>query len=103
MTEFTEHEIAMCFVREFAVGGETLSPSSSLAYRRERIRVAILAADKAGRCFYDSGMTYAEAFRRCYGGLLELRSVPRVPAPTLAQVLGELEDSDDKEDEEDDL
>jgi hypothetical protein len=83
MTLFTNEDIEHCFVREFSVGGDTFGPNSSREYRRERMRVAIFKAGKEGRAFFDSGMTYAEAYRRCFGTPLELRGMVRGEAPTM--------------------
>jgi hypothetical protein len=79
MTLFTDQDIDYSFVREFSSGGDTFGPSSSRDYRRERMRIAILREGKEGRAFHDSGMTYAEAYRRCYGTPLDLRRAPRAP------------------------
>jgi len=74
---YNAQDIDRSFVREFAGGGDTFGPVSSRAYRREHVRIAIFKAGKAGRAFHDSGMTYAEAYRRCYGMPLEMRATPR--------------------------
>jgi hypothetical protein len=74
-----DRDLELDFIREFAVGGEMLS-SLSADDRRERIRVAIYAKKLVNAPFRDSGMDYAQAYRRCYGRPIEMRSAPR-PAP----------------------
>jgi hypothetical protein len=97
VTLFTVEDIEHSFVREFSTGGDTFGPSASREYRRERFRIAILKEGKDGRAFYDSGMTYAEAYRRCYGTALELRGIVRTPlGQPIHDALSELSDDDEE-------
>ena len=79
--ESIDRDIELEFVREFATGGLHLGPTVSSHDRRERIRVAIFAQKLQRAAFRDSGITYAEAYRKCYGQSIELRSVPRAQSP----------------------
>jgi len=66
----------MAFVRSLSVHGVVLSGGLSAEDTRERIRVAILMQRREA-CELAPGLTYAEAFRRCYGKPIELRKVVR--------------------------
>lgn len=101
MSSFTNEEIELCFVREFSAGAESFGPDLTRPQRRERIRVAILRDEKDGRNFYDSGMTYAEAYRRCFGVTLEMRRETRTYQKPVAQVIAELDDEADDEADDD--
>ncbi len=78
-----DHDIDLAFIREFSVGG-VLSAVGRLSVhdRRERVRVEILKAMMQDRPFFDSGLTYGEAYRKCYGAPLEMRHRPRVHIET---------------------
>lgn len=68
----------MEFIREFAVGGELMRGKGlTAADRSERIRVAIYTHHLVNAPFRDTGMTYAQAFQRCYGRPIEMRRKPR--------------------------
>ena len=70
-----DRDLELDFIREFAVGGETLKCSSD--DRRERIRVAIYRCNLLHEPFRDSGMDYGLAYQRCYGRPIEMRRTVR--------------------------
>ena len=71
-----DRELEMDFIREFATGGE-LRAGLSVAERRDRIRVAIYTHKLAHMPFRDGPMSYAEAYAKCFGRPLEMRSTVR--------------------------
>jgi hypothetical protein len=68
-------DLDMEFIREFAVGGELLG--STIAHRRERIRVAIYRQNLLHTPFRDSGMNYGQAYESCYRRPIEMRQCIR--------------------------
>jgi hypothetical protein len=88
-------DIDLAFIREFSTGGNNVSMPMSTETRRERIRLEIYRNARAELPFYDSGMTYAQAYEKRYHKKLEqracLREGPGRPAP---EVIAELEDDD---------
>ena len=72
----TDDDIDLQMIREFSVLGRLLFPSSR-SDRAERIRVGILTEKRKDQPFYDTGLTYAEAYRKCYGRSIEMRRTPR--------------------------
>jgi hypothetical protein len=68
-------DIELEFVREFSVGGRLQGLSAD--DRREHIRVSIYAQQLMHRPFRDSGISYLQAYEKCYGQLLEMRRAPR--------------------------
>jgi hypothetical protein len=74
-----DREIELEFIREFSVNGEFLT-GSNVDDRRERIRVAIWANKLERAPFRDSGMTYGQAYQRCYGRPIEMRATVRKEA-----------------------
>jgi hypothetical protein len=92
-----DHEIELQFIREFSVGGNQLGACLSSEDRRERIRVAIYQNKLHDKIFRDSEITYAAAYRLCYGKALEMRRWPRVD---VAMVPTPLIDEDDPLDDE---
>ena len=79
-TQFADKDIELQFVREFSVAGNNIGTCLSAEDRRERIRIAIFSANLQDKIFRDSGMTYATAYRQCYGKPLDMRRHPR-PGP----------------------
>lgn len=79
--KFPDDDVELEFIREFSVGGNNIGTCLGSEDRRERIRVAILAARLEDKPFRDTGMTYAGVYRQCYGKPLDLRRFNRaVPA-----------------------
>lgn len=76
-TQFADADIELEFIREFSVAGNAIGTCLSSEDKRERIRVAIYAGQLHDQAFRDSGMTYAAAYRKCYGRTLEMRRRPR--------------------------
>jgi hypothetical protein len=70
-----DRELEIEFIREFSVGG--CLTGLSLIDRSERIRVAIYAGKLVRAPFRDSGMDYGQAFARCFGRPIEMRSAAR--------------------------
>jgi hypothetical protein len=81
-TQYAGGEIELEFIREFAVAGDNIGTCLSSEDRRERIRVAIFAARLNDKVFRDTDMTYAQAYRRCYGRDIELRRFSRDSIPS---------------------
>jgi hypothetical protein len=78
-------DIEMALIRILSVHGLILSSENmSTADRRERIRVTIMERRCQHGMFNDE-LTYAQAYKRCYGQSVELRKSPRPelagPAP----------------------
>jgi hypothetical protein len=69
-------DLEMAFVRSLSVHGTVLSGDLSAEDKRERIRVAILM-QRRENTELEPGLTYAQAFRRCYGTPIELRKLVR--------------------------
>jgi hypothetical protein len=113
MAEYNNQEIELAFVREFAVGDNfALTASPSRDAKRERIRVAIISAEKINAPLAGSNMTYAQAYDRLFGQAVELRRVSRdkrgAPLPQVAMHLPrndteERDDADEPDDRESDL
>jgi hypothetical protein len=83
-----DRELELDFIREFAVGGDLLK-GASVDDRRERIRVAIYGNKRFFEPFRDSGMSYGEAYQRCYGRPIEMRRTVRHEAKPESQELAE--------------
>jgi len=66
----------MAFVRSLSVHGVVLSGNLSAEDKCERIRVAILMQRREA-CEIEPGLTYGEAFRRCYGKAVDKRKLVR--------------------------
>lgn len=77
MNDWNADAIDLQFIREFSVNGTQLTGPISSDQRRERIRVEIWRNKRGVEPFYDSHMTYAEAYYVCYGKPLDLRSMAR--------------------------
>jgi hypothetical protein len=73
-----DEDIEMQFIREFSVGG--CLTGLSLIDRSETIRVAIYTNKLVHAKFRDSGMDYGQAFARCFGRPIEMRSAARSAA-----------------------
>jgi hypothetical protein len=73
----TPEDIEVAFIREFSVGGLQIGKSPHKADRRERVRQAIYVSGYIATQFHDTPMTYAEAFRVCYGERLDRRAALR--------------------------
>ena len=78
-------DIEMALIRILSVHGLILSSENmSTADRRERIRVTIMER----RCqhgMFNKELTYAQAYKRCYGQSVELRKSPRPEPPGAAE------------------
>ena len=85
-------DIELSFITEFSVGENQIGKCLSSEDRRERIRVAIFKAQLHDKIFRDSEMTYATAYRLCYGRALEMRKSLRV---AVEQVPFHADDEDD--------
>jgi hypothetical protein len=73
-------DIEMALIRILSVHGLILSSETmSAADRRERIRVTIME-HRCQHGMFNEELTYAQAYRRCYGRPVELRKTPR-PEP----------------------
>ncbi len=72
-------DIELCFIRIFSVAGNRIGKTVSRAERRERVRQAIYVMGLSDDAFhgYDATMTYAEAFRLCFGERLDRRAATR--------------------------
>lgn len=81
-TQYVDGDIELEFIRELSVAGNNIGSCLSSEDRRERIRVAIYAGQLHGKKFRDTDMTYAAAYRKCYGRDLESRRQPRDPIPS---------------------
>jgi len=81
-TQFRDADVELEFIREFSVGGNSIGTCLSSEDRRERIRVAILAAGLQDKLFRDTQTTYAGVYRQCYGKPLDLRRFNRPELPT---------------------
>lgn len=71
-----DQDLELDFIREFSTGGELLQ-GLSVDRRRERIRIAIYTHKLVHTLFRDGPMTYAEAYAKCFGRSLEMRSFAR--------------------------
>jgi hypothetical protein len=80
VTAWLKDDIWLAFVREFNQHGD-FTTASTRESKRERIRVAIWRAGKTTSPFFDSGLTYAQAYERYFGQSLEMRKIPRYDAP----------------------
>lgn len=89
-------QIELAFIREFSTDGVILGGAMSSETRRDRIRVEIYRKQRGDLQLQDSGMTYAEAFRKCYGRPIEMRLVPR-SNPAIMESLGldSIDDADE--------
>jgi len=74
-----DRDIELEFIREFSVNGALLNGSNA-DDRRELIRIAIWANKLERSPFRDSGMTYGQAYQRCYGRPIEMRCTVRAEA-----------------------
>jgi hypothetical protein len=91
-------DIEQQFFTEFATGDRRLNAAVPIEARREKIRVQILEQHKEGLPFRDSGQTYAQAYRTCYGRALDLRRVPRDPhGRPIRHLRGEPDEDPDEE------
>lgn len=82
MSDYNALAIETMMAVEFSVGGLQIAKSRSHVDRRERIRQAIFTSGKAQHRWQDSVMTYAEAFRECFGERLDRRAATReLPEP----------------------
>ncbi len=75
---WTPDEIDLAFCREFSTVGTQIHGPMSSAQRRDRIRVEIWRHHRTDQQFFDSGMTYAGAFRAAYGISVEARRTARL-------------------------
>jgi hypothetical protein len=82
ITNARDQEIELAFIREFSVLGNAIGSVLGSEDRRERIRVAIFANHLHDKIFRDTEMTYATAYRKCYGRALEMRRYPRDLVPS---------------------
>ena len=71
-----DRDLELDFIREFSTGGELLKGLSD-DNRREHIRVAIYIQKLPHSLFRHGPMTYAEAYAKCFGRPLEMRSAVR--------------------------
>jgi hypothetical protein len=94
---WTTDDILLAFIREFSALGQ-VSSSVTREGQREQIRVAIFRNQRQSLQFYDSGLTYTEAYTKVYGASPELRRTPRNP-PEPMQFWSQNKDED--EDDED--
>jgi hypothetical protein len=79
---WTTEQIETAFVIEFSTQGTKLASALlSVSDRRERVRIAILREGREKLAFRDTGMTYAEAYRRLYGEAIDKRKFPRDVIP----------------------
>ena len=76
-TQYADADIELEFIREFSVAGNNIGSVLGSEDKRERIRLAIYAGQLHDKAFRDSGMTYAAAYRLCYGRDLDERRRPR--------------------------
>jgi hypothetical protein len=76
-TQYADADIELEFIREFSVGGNNIGSVLGAEDRRERVRIAIYAGQLHDKRFRDSDMTYAAAYRLCYGRDLDMRRRPR--------------------------
>lgn len=72
-----KEDIELAFVREFSHSGNQIGKSTNHAERRERVRQAIYVHDRMNDLFAGEGITYAEAFRLCFGERLDRRAAAR--------------------------
>jgi len=70
-------DIELAFIREFSHSGNQIGRTAARPERRERVRQAIYIHGKANERFEGEGITYAEAFRVCYGERLDRRAAAR--------------------------
>ena len=81
-------DIEMALIRILSVHGLILSSENmSTADRRERIRVTIME-HRCQHGMFNEELTYAQAYKRCYGQSVELRKSPRPEPPRPAQGCG---------------
>lgn len=80
--QYADGDIELEFIREFSVLGNGIGSVLGSEDRRERIRVAIYADQLHDKPFRDSGMTYAQAYRKCYGREIDMRRYARDPIPS---------------------
>lgn len=88
MTDPSREDIELAFIRVFSVGGSQLGKTVSRTERRERVRQAIYLSGLTNerlinyRSLGENALTYAEAFRVCYGERLDRRAAMRaLPEP----------------------
>ena len=91
-------DIILAFIREFAGGAENVLGKLTQEQARDRIRLAIWRNGRATLRFYDSGLSYLEAYGRAYGISAELRETPRDGAGADGEP--EFEDESELDDEE---
>jgi hypothetical protein len=95
-TDYLDRGIELEFIREFSVGGLHLGSGLTSDDRRERIRIAIFTNKLDKKAFRQSGLTYADAYRECYGRSIEMRRMSRdQPIPS------HVEEPDDDLDDDD--
>lgn len=93
ITTTRDQDIELAFIREFSVLGNSIGSVLSSEDRRERIRIAIFANNLHDKIFRDTEMTYATAYRKCYGKALEMRRYPRDLIPSHRSEDDETEDA----------
>ena len=72
MITWSKEDIRLAFRRQFSVNGLQLNVSRDL--QAERIRVAIWEAGLADKLFYDSGMSYKQAYSHAFDKPLDMRA-----------------------------
>jgi hypothetical protein len=81
MSVWSRKDIEVAFIREFSVLGANLGSTNSPQMRSERVRLEILRNEREDRPFHDAGITYREAYRECFGRILDVRGgTPAAPA-----------------------
>jgi hypothetical protein len=97
ISEWTREDIDLALTREFWRNGEQRTATLSSTEKRGRIRIGILQERRERLQFYDSGLTYMQAYQLCYGLALELRRFPR--EPVRAHRIEPIDDYDESEEE----
>jgi hypothetical protein len=91
VSTWTKHDIELAMIREFSAGAERT---------HEFVRVAILREGREKRTFFDSTLTYSQAFTHWTGKACEMRKFPRDALPEYAR---ERDVESDREIDDDDL
>jgi len=81
-TQYADADIELQFIREFSTAGNQIGSVLGSEDKRERIRLAIYAGKLQDKQFRDTDMTYADAYRRCYGKPLDMRRSSRDNIPS---------------------
>lgn len=100
MSDWDRDDIQQAFIREFSAGDAQLSRPMGSDARRDIIRLEIYRHQRGDLPFFDSGMSYAQAFQKAYGRPIEMRLVPRAaiqqksPIAAIADLadIGEIEE-----------